>query len=100
MLANQLAAISARAKPMLVPSTPAQKMKADNPLSPVPSVKMELHACLEAFFHLKDINIRGTEPLLEDLELTPDIIAEVPVNHLVEVMGIKEGQVQKFQSFC
>ena len=35
-----------------------------------------------------------------ELELTPDIVADVPVARLCEVMGAVEGHVCKFQVFC
>ena len=37
---------------------------------------------------------------LKELELTPDIVADVPVARLCEVMSAVEGRVRKFQVFC
>lgn len=34
------------------------------------------------------------------LELTPDIIPEVPVTRLFEVTGAVEGRIRKLQSYC
>lgn len=100
MITNQMAANTATTNPTSAPSTPSRKTKVADPLSPAPTTEMELHACLEDFFRQKDIDIRDTEPILADIEFTPDIIVEVSVDHLVEVMGIKEGRARKFQSFC
>ena len=48
----------------------------------------------------KGIDLTGTEAALMELELTSDIVSEVPVARLCEVMGAVEGRVWKFQIFC
>jgi hypothetical protein len=70
------------------------------PLSPAPDTELELHACLGDFLRDKGIDLTGAETALMELELTPDIVTEVPVARLCEVMGAIEGRVRKFQVFC
>ena len=33
-------------------------------------------------------------------ELTPDIIPDIPVDHLCAITGAVEGQIRKFQAYC
>jgi hypothetical protein len=61
---------------------------------------MELHSCIGDFLRSKGIDLIASEPALMELELTPDIVADVPVARLCEVMGTVEGRVRKFQVFC
>ncbi|KAG1842365.1 hypothetical protein DFJ58DRAFT_732046 [Suillus subalutaceus] len=49
---------------------------------------------------MKGINLLASKTVLMDLELTPDIIPEVPVAHLCEVLSAVEGRIIKFQVFC
>jgi hypothetical protein len=42
----------------------------------------------------------GCEESLANLELTPDIIPDVPVACLCEVTGTVEGCLRKFQAYC
>jgi hypothetical protein len=46
------------------------------------------------------IDLMGCEDSLMVLELTPDIIPDVPVIRLCEVTGTVEGHIRKFQSYC
>jgi hypothetical protein len=82
------------------PSTPSRTNHTATPLSPAPDVDMELHACLGDFLKSKGINLLASLDALKELELTPDIVADVPVVRLCEVMGAVEGRVRKFQVFC
>lgn len=82
------------------PTTPSRKGAIVAPLSPTPDTGLELHACLGDFLRSKGIDLTGTEAALMELELTPDIVSEVPVGRLCEVMGAIEGRVRKFQVFC
>jgi hypothetical protein len=82
------------------PSTPSRTNCAVSPLSPAPDVNMELHACLGDFLKSKGINLLASQDALKELELTPDIVADVPIARLCEVMGAVEGRVHKFQVFC
>ncbi|KAJ7229586.1 hypothetical protein C8J57DRAFT_1251772 [Mycena rebaudengoi] len=81
-----------------VPGTPMKATLA--PLSPVPALGSELHACLTDFLWVKDIDILAAETSLSNLDLTPDIIPQVPMARLVEITGVIEGRLWKFQSFC
>jgi hypothetical protein len=85
---------------LLAPSTPPRTIKIATPLSPTPDVDMELHSCIGDFLRSKGIDLIASEPALMELELTPDIVADVPVARLCEVMGTVEGRVRKFQVFC
>ena len=82
------------------PSIPSRTNRAVTPLLPAPNVDMELHACLGDFLKSKGINLLASQDALKELELTPDIVADVPVARLCEVMGAVEGRVRKFQVFC
>jgi hypothetical protein len=83
-----------------VPSTPPHAKAVIMPLSPTPDVGLELHACIGDFLRSKGIDLSGSLTALMDLELTPDIVSDVPVARLCEVMGAVEGKVHKFQVFC
>jgi hypothetical protein len=61
---------------------------------------MELHVCLGDFLKSKGINLLALLDALKELELTLDIVADVPIVRLCEVMGAVEGHVRKFQVFC
>jgi hypothetical protein len=61
---------------------------------------MELHSCIGNFLRSKGIDLMASEPGLMALELTPDIVVDVPVARLCEVMGAIEVRVCKFQVFC
>ncbi|KAH7903729.1 hypothetical protein BJ138DRAFT_1120100 [Hygrophoropsis aurantiaca] len=83
------------------PTTPTRpRQRAQPPLSPAPAVGFELHACITDFLKSKEIDLTESEPVLTQLELTPDILPEVPVTHLCELMNTVEGRVRKFQVFC
>ncbi|KAJ7677222.1 hypothetical protein B0H17DRAFT_867710, partial [Mycena rosella] len=86
------------ALPVVFPATPTKKPMV--PLSPIPPPSSELHACLDDFFKLKGINLLETESVFASLELTPEIIADVPVSRLGELTGVIEGRLWGFQSFC
>lgn len=87
--------------PPSAPSTPSRpRQTREPPLSPSPSPGMELDACVTDFLTTKGIDVFDATPRLHELDLTPDIINDVPVARLIEVMGLVEGQVRKFQRFC
>ena len=48
---------------------------------------------------MKGVDLRGAEEALTDLDLTPDIIADIPVSRLSEVLGTVEGRTHKYQIF-
>ncbi|KAG1860347.1 hypothetical protein F4604DRAFT_1930239 [Suillus subluteus] len=82
------------------PATPSHVKNVPSPMSPVPDNGLEIHACLGDFFTRKGINLLASETVLMDLELTPDIVPEVPVARLCEVLSAVEGCIIKFQVFC
>ncbi|KDR67216.1 hypothetical protein GALMADRAFT_80029 [Galerina marginata CBS 339.88] len=85
----------------LVPSTPVRsKAVAAATFSPMPTPTSHLHACLADFARIKHIDLTQSESALVALDLTPDIIPNVPVTCLCEVINVVEGQIYKFQSFC
>jgi len=60
----------------------------------------ELCACLSNFAGASGIDITECEEPLMVLELTLDIIPNIPVAHLLEVTGTIEGHIWKFQPYC
>ncbi|KAL6303947.1 hypothetical protein BKA93DRAFT_734171, partial [Sparassis latifolia] len=66
-------------------------------LSPAPAVGQELHTCLAAFAAMKNIDMLEQEGLLSRLELTPDIIPEIPTFRISKLTGAVEGHVVKLQ---
>ena len=70
------------------------------PFSPFPDVGSKLCACLSDFTEATGYDLTTSEESLMDLELTPDIIPEVPVAHLYEVTGAVEDYICKFQAYC
>ena len=83
--APRVAAVSDQLK------TPVCLKPAITPLSPAPDLGSELHMCIGDFLHSRGINVLATETALMELELTPDIISDVPIAQLVEVMCTVEG---------
>lgn len=82
------------------PSTPTRHHhRAFAPLSPIPAAGTEIHSCLSAFLDSQGIDLRGSEDVLSMLELTPDIIGDVPVLRLCSLLDVVEGRAMKFQSF-
>src|ERR1700691_6245479 len=77
------------------PSTPSRTNRTATPLLTAPNVDMELHVCLGDFLKSKGINLLALQDALKELELTPDIVADVPIARLCEVMGAVEGCVRK-----
>ena len=57
---------------------------------------MELHACLSDFLKSKGINILASLDMLKEFQLTPDIVAYVPIVTLCKVMGAVESCIHKF----
>lgn len=83
------------------PSTPKRiRPIPPPPQSPSPAPGTELHVCIADFLAAKNIDMGGAEMALMELELTPDIMNEVPVARLCDVLGAVEGRVRKFQLFC
>ena len=70
------------------------------PQSPSPAAGTELSVCIGDFLKAKGVNLFMAEPALAALELTLEIINQVPVDRLCDVMGAIEGCVRKFQLFC
>jgi len=64
------------------------------PLSPLPGHGSELRACLSNFAEASRIDITNCEEPIMALELTPDIIPDIPATHLCDVTGVVEGQMQ------
>lgn len=85
-----------------VSSTPPRRRQgmAIPALSPLPAAGSELHTCLCDFTEASGIDIMICEDTLMALELTPDIIPDVPVAHLCELTDIVEGRIRKFQAYC
>ena len=83
------------------PSTPSHtSTDVSTPLSPIPASGSELHACLSDFAKMTGLDLTSCEDPLSVLELTPDIILEVPATHLCEITGAVEGRIRKFQTYC
>ena len=68
--------------------------------SPSSAASTELSVCINDFLKVKGIDLFMAESALAALELTLNIINQVPVNELRNVMGAIEGCVRKFQLFC
>lgn len=86
-----------------VSSTPPQRsrQRMEIPaLSPLPAAGSELHTCLCNFTEASGIDIMICEDTLMALELTPDVIPDVPVARLCELTDIVEGRIRKFQAYC
>jgi len=81
--------------------TPVRKAASvATPFSPLPGVGSELRACLSDFTETSGFDMTGCKESLADLELTPDIIPDVPVARLCEVTGTVKGRLRKFQAYC
>lgn len=84
------------------PSTPTRPAagKSLSPSSPIPVAGTELHACLVDFHRAKGIDLIGHEGSLAELDLTPDILSDIPVTRLGQITGAVEGKLYKLQAFC
>lgn len=79
-------------------ATAASSLK--RPLSPASDIGNELNDCLRAFKDAKGINFMSHKDILLSLDLTPDILPDVPVTRLCQITGAVEGRIMKFQAFC
>jgi hypothetical protein len=101
LITNQLAPKVTTSISTATPPTTLCKMKVvTTPFYPAPNAGLELHACLGDFLASKGIDLICAKTALMELELTPDIVSEVPIARLCEVMGAIEGWVYKFRVFC
>ncbi|KAG6846921.1 hypothetical protein H0H93_011079 [Arthromyces matolae] len=83
------------------PSTPVKRRREETMVfSSPPEAGTEIEACLRDFAKDKAIDMIGAGSTLRDLELTPDIIPQVPVARLCEITEAHEGRVLKLQQFC
>ena len=69
-------------------------------VSPLPDAGSELRSCLEDFARVKGIDLIQHEAVLARLDLTPDILPDVPITRLCELTGAVEGQLWKLQVYC
>ncbi|KAG1732927.1 uncharacterized protein EDB91DRAFT_1057805 [Suillus paluster] len=96
LITSQLAS-----KATLEPSTPTHHCpRAQTPFSPIPATGTEIHLCLSAFLQSYDVDLMGSEDVLSSLELTPDIIGDMPVTCLCNLPCVVEGRAMKFQGFA
>ena len=101
LITNQLTPKATTSVSTLTPPTTPRKTKVvTTPFSPAPNAGLELHACLGDFLASKGIDLTGAEGALMELELTLDIVFEVPIARLCEVISVIEGRVRKFRVFC
>ena len=91
-----------RSRHSLAPSTPRRHRTqvGSLPLSPLPGQDSELRACLTDFLSASGLDLTDSEDTLMLRELTPDIIPDIPVDHLCTITGAVEGQIWKFQAYC
>jgi hypothetical protein len=82
------------------PSTPCRSKVRSLPFSPIPGCGSELRACLSDFTEASGLDLTTCEDTLMERELTPDIIPDVPVDHLCAITGVVEGRIRKFQVYC
>ncbi|KAG2130852.1 hypothetical protein DEU56DRAFT_814656 [Suillus clintonianus] len=106
LITNQLSSVTRNiaatsASPSEPPSTPTRHSRDPSPpLSPAPAAGSEVQACLQNFLQAKGIDLLDAKQALTDFELTPDIIADIPVSRLCEVLGTVEGRARKYQIFA
>nr|GAT48927.1 predicted protein [Mycena chlorophos] len=79
---------------------PAPERPAVPAFSPIPARGQELHSCLLALRDSREVDLLDAEEALAVLDLTPDVIVDVPVPRLMEVTGAVEGKVYKLVAFC
>lgn len=70
------------------------------PSSPTPTTQEELHRFLLDLANVKKIDILGKEAALEALDLTPDIIPEIPLTRFCDLSGLVEGGALKVQKYA
>ncbi|KAF8835086.1 hypothetical protein BDN67DRAFT_992531 [Paxillus ammoniavirescens] len=100
LIASQLAPKPPASSMVDPPSTPRHhQQEASLPVSPLPAPGSEIHTCLQDFLAQKSIDFCSAEDVLSQLELTPDIITDVPVSRLCEILSTVEGRALKFQAF-
>ncbi|KAF8836985.1 hypothetical protein BDN67DRAFT_1014239 [Paxillus ammoniavirescens] len=101
LVASQLTTEHVTNPSLALPSTPSCCRHCDvsTPLSPTPVVGPEVDSCLQDFLAQKDIDLRDTRGVLTELDLTPDILSDVPVSCLCDLLGTVEGCALKLQAF-
>lgn len=70
------------------------------PRSPAPAAGEELHHFLIDLVKFKRIDIVEKERVLTSLDLTPDIIPNIPLLRFCELTGLLEGGALKVQKYC
>ena len=83
-----------------VPATPCHSKAVSLPFSPLPRQGSKLHACLGDFLAASGLDLTDCKDVLLKQELTPDIIPEIPFDHLCTITGTAKGRIQKFQAYC
>jgi len=86
--------------PAALPVTPVKPARPVVIFSPIPTMSAELHACLADFERVKGIDLYEIESSLAFLEITPEVVANMPMARLVELTGALKGRLRKFQIFC
>lgn len=83
------------------PHTPSHlSITSTMPMSPLLGRGSELRACLSDFAEALGIDITDRKAPLMELELTSDIIPDVPAARLCDITGVIEGRIHKFQVYC
>lgn len=70
------------------------------PRSPVPNHGDELHQFLLDLVQARKIDILDKEAALNALDLTPDIIPDIPLTRFCDLTGLVEGGALKAQKYC
>ena len=82
------------------PATPCRSKAVSLPFLSLPGQGSELHACLGDFLAASGLDLTDCEDVLLKQELTPDIIPEIPFDHLCTITGAVKGRIRKFQAYC
>lgn len=83
-----------------LPKTPTRSHARSVPCSPLPPHDDELHQFLVALLAKKGVDLLSCETELIALDLTPDILPNVPLARLIEITGAVEGKLLKLQVFA
>ncbi|TDL14115.1 hypothetical protein BD410DRAFT_846335 [Rickenella mellea] len=92
-----------RPRVVSTPGTPTKSKAARASLapdSPAPAAGEELRQFLVDLQRVKSVDIQAKEAALAALDITPDIIPDIPVSRICELVGVTEGVGFKVQKFC
>ncbi|KAG9082345.1 hypothetical protein FRC06_005111 [Ceratobasidium sp. 370] len=86
--------------PTPIPPTSMSRLVRTPPLIPNPTPEALISTCLDAFLEHTGIDFSGRKEYLVHNLLTPNLISDVPFEHLLAKLGAPVGHVVQYRQFC